>query len=174
MLIERLPVAAVERSLHLHIGETVSVKPLQPIVWISVAPPQVVDLPMNAPRFPAVLDTGFNQTLLIQDRHLNNWGGVNPVDLQIFPGEPARHNDQTWPFLIADIWLHSITSDDPVAVPARPAFCLETQPGILVVSESQRKQRLPVLGMRALAWNRIKLGLMFDGPALGWLTLEST
>jgi hypothetical protein len=41
LLIDRLPVPAAERSLQLPGGESVAIKSLQPIVWISVAPPQV-------------------------------------------------------------------------------------------------------------------------------------
>jgi hypothetical protein len=174
VLLNRISIPAAERLLQLKTGGIVSIKSLQPIVWISVTPPQVIDLPDNSPRFPAVIDTGFNQTLLIQDQHLKEWGGVNPGDLQLFPGETARYGSQTWPFRIADIWLHAIESDNAAVRPIRESYCLETHPGILVVSKSERWQRLPVLGMRALAWNRIKLHLEFESAAMGWLTMETS
>ena len=173
LLIDRLAVPAAERTLPLPSGGSVSIKPLQAVVWISVAPPDVVDLPANALRFPAVIDTGFNQTLLIQDWHLQSWAGVKPADLQTFPGETARYGNQNWPFRIADVWLHASGLSGADSVKADTPYCLETHPGILVVSERQRRQRLPVLGMRALAWNRIHLCLDFDGPSLGWLSVEA-
>lgn len=171
LLIDRLPTPAVERELQLRPGLSVKVKPLQPIVWISLAPPSVLDLPANAPRFPAVIDTGFNQTLLIQDAHLQEWGGVNVGDLETYPGETARYGNQIWHFRMADIWLHSLPENEE---PANEPYCLETHPGILVVADTQRRQRLPILGMRALAWNRINLRLEFDGPNMGWMTLATT
>ena len=171
--INRIPVPRAERSIKLPTGDTIALKSLQPIVWISVAPPQVIDLPPTAPRFPAVIDTGFNQTLLIQDWHLEKWAGVKSADLQVFPGEAARYGNQTWPFRLADIWLQPADLGANLPVVDSEAFCLETHPGILVVRESERRQRLPVLGMRALAWNRVRLTLEFDDPATGWLSLES-
>jgi hypothetical protein len=159
--------------LELPAGGKVSVKPLQPVVWVSVAPPEVVELPIEAPRFPALIDTGFNQALLIQDSHLWLWGGVKPADLQVHPGENARYGDQVWPFRIADIWLHPSGSNDANPVPVAAPYCLETHPGILVVPANERRQRLPILGMRALAWNRIRLQLDFDGPDMGWLSMDT-
>jgi hypothetical protein len=172
-LIDRLPIPSLENSFTLPGGLAVPGKALQPIVWISVAPPHVVDLPGTAPRFPAVIDTGFNQTLLIQDWHLQMWGGVNPADLQVFPGEPAHYGSQAWHFRIGDIWLHpNQPGEAAIAENSRP-FCLEVHPGILIVSEQERRQRLPLLGMRALAWNRLKLRLEFDSPQLGFLSLDT-
>jgi hypothetical protein len=171
LLIDRLPVPAAERLVPLPSGESILIKSLQPVVWVSVAPPQVMDLPANALRFPAVIDTGFNQTLLIQDGHLESWAGVKLSDLQVYPGESARHGNQIWPFRIADIWLHKHGPDG--LTERDPPFCLETHPGILVVAESQRRQRLPVLGMRSLAWNRLRLRLDFEGPTMGLLSLAA-
>lgn len=173
LLIDQLPVPAAERLVPLPSGGSIAIKSLQPVVWISVAAPQVLDLPANSLRFPAVVDTGFNQTLLIQDWHLESWGGVKLSDLQIFPGETARHGNQAWPFRIADIWLHAHPLNPSPAEPSGEPYCLETHPRILVVTESERRQRLPVLGMRALAWNRIRLRLDFDGPTMGLLSLEA-
>jgi hypothetical protein len=53
------------------------------------------------------------------------------------------------------------------------AYCLEAHPGILVVSEHQRRQRLPILGMRALAHNKLKISLEFANPNLGHLTIDT-
>lgn len=99
------------------------------------------------------------------------WGGLDPGNLQAFPGETARYGNQTWPFRIADIWLHSAPPGESAVGMSEIPYCLETHPGILVVSERERKQRLPVLGMRALAWNRATLRLAFDGPMKGYLSL---
>jgi hypothetical protein len=165
-LIDRLPISAVEQTINAPAGGSILIKPLQPIVWISVVPPQIVDLPPTAIRFPAVVDSGFNQTLLIQDQQLRDWAGVDPDSLAVFPGETARYGSQAWSFRIADIWLHPYPAQDSTP------FCLETHPGILVVTEHQRMQRLPVLGLRALAWNRSALRLEFDGPTIGSVTLE--
>lgn len=38
-LIDRLPISSLERTVALPSGGTAVIKPLQPVVWISVAPP---------------------------------------------------------------------------------------------------------------------------------------
>jgi len=173
LIVDRLPVPATERPLAIPGWPSVMSKTLQPIVWISIGRSGVFDLPENAPRIPAVLDTGFNQTLLIQDRHLEDWAGIKLADLPVFPQESATHGTQVWPFRMADVWLHpNVSGRDGAATNERP-FCLEMHPGILVVSPRQRQQRLPVLGTRGLARNRVQTTLEFPTPALGFLSIRA-
>lgn len=155
--------------------EQIRIKPLQPLVWISIAPPSVLELPPLWPRFPAVIDTGFNQTLLMQQHHVQGWAGVSVADLLVFPGEAAGYRGQAWPFYIADIWLHRNISgtQDFGPITTRP-YCLETYPGILIVTPEQREQRLPILGMRALARNRMRLDIEFPAASLGHLSVAAS
>lgn len=171
-VIQRSPVPAAEQTFTLPDRSVIRVGEFQPIVWISVSPPQVISLPTAAPRIPALVDTGFNQTLLIQDLHLLHWCGIDPALLQVAPGTGAKYRDQEWSFRIADIWLHAYPTAPAASQESQP-LCLEAQPGILVVSEQQRRQRLPVLGMRALAWNRAALRLEFESPTMGLLSIDA-
>ena len=57
------------------------------IVWVSITRPYVFD-PSEAPRFPAVLDTGFNESFLIAPRHLREWALLEEFDLP-----PADSNE---------------------------------------------------------------------------------
>lgn len=101
------------------------------------------------------------------------WAQLRAESLEIFPGEIARFETQQWPFRMADIWPHPNVPGDQAIAFDKPAFCLEAHPGILVVSESQRKQTLPIIGMRALARNRLNVLLQFQNPTLGHLTIEA-
>jgi hypothetical protein len=170
-VIRELPVWATAQSHALSSGDVVAIKPFQPIVWISVTSAQDLAVPDGSRRFPAVIDTGFNQTLLIQDTQLRSWAGIDPSGLQLFPQERVQYGALTWSFRIADLWLHPniAASDKPSD---ETPHCLEAFPGILVVNEQERIQRLPVLGMRALAWAKARLALAFDGPTLARLDLH--
>jgi hypothetical protein len=57
-------------------GESIRLKPFQIIVWISVHIEGVEALEPNAPRFPAILDTGNNHTFTITERQLRKWAGI--------------------------------------------------------------------------------------------------
>ncbi len=59
--------------------ERVPIKPYQIIAWFSLTARNVVDLPPQAPRFPAILDIGHNHNFSIQQRHLVEWAGL-PAD----------------------------------------------------------------------------------------------
>lgn len=172
LVINRIPVPGLERNVLLPSGQLIAIRRFQPVVWISISLPAVADLPLSTASFPAVIDTGFNQTLLIQDRHLEQWAGIRAADLRVFPSESAQYGGQVWRFRIADIWLRPNIAGQAEVEPQSPAYCLETHPGILVLSLSEREQRLPVLGMRALARNRVQLTAEFPTPAQGFLSIQ--
>lgn len=174
LLIDRLPIPAEKRSIALPGGEAIDAKPWQALVWISITPPQVLELTRAIPRFPAVLDTGFNQTLLIQDRQLEEWAGIKASELDVFPGESTVYGNQVWQFSMADIWLHANVPGQQEVGPNPATFCLEAFPGILIVSERERQQRLPLLGMRALARNRMQLNIDFPTAASGYLSVSAS
>ena len=85
-------------------GRSIPVKHDQIIVWVSLSEMGQRQLDPNAPRLPAVLDTGCNHAFVIRQRHLVEWageyftwiGGRRRVDCQVhvkpthveFPGDP--------------------------------------------------------------------------------------
>ena len=57
-------------------GVTEQAYPFQIIVWVSVTPVEQFELSANAPRFPAILDTGLNDNFAISPIHLRAWAGI--------------------------------------------------------------------------------------------------
>ena len=68
-----LPFGDTLRVLDVH-GVRVSVFAYEPTVWVSVTRAEVNTLPADAPRFPAVVDTGNTVALNIREEHLTAWG----------------------------------------------------------------------------------------------------
>ncbi|MBW3541613.1 MAG: hypothetical protein KY476_15195 [Planctomycetes bacterium] len=56
-------------------GEPVAIKPEQIVLWISVGAWGRTE-PNGSASFPAILDTGCNHNLLMQERHLVEWAGL--------------------------------------------------------------------------------------------------
>jgi hypothetical protein len=68
------------------LGSALKVLPLEPVVWISLTGPEVMALGEDAPRFPAVVDTGHASSLSIKEEHLEKL--VDPTALPVL-GAPA-------------------------------------------------------------------------------------
>jgi hypothetical protein len=131
-------------------GRSIVVKPEQIVLWISVAEWGVSAPQANAPRFPAILDTGCNHNLVLQERHLVEWAGIRVAYLQ--PLGAVRVSGRRATRLAAHVWVHrnrNGTRDE--LLPSTP-FLLEMPVGIAVVPESTTAApfpRLPLLGLRA-------------------------
>jgi hypothetical protein len=111
-------------------GTPLKVLPLEPVVWISLTSPEVTALPEDAPRFPAVVDTGQAGSLSIKQEHLDKL-----VDLAALPvlGAPAAliyadGRRASLPRYQARVWLHGFRPD-PTRQP-RP-LRLPTRDGII-------------------------------------------
>jgi hypothetical protein len=123
----------------------------QPVVWLSISPRNVILLPSVWPRFPAVVDTGFNGTVLLGDQQLREWAGVNPRQLAVMTGGGAvwRIDGLRVPALQATVWLHpnrpgqrELSEGEPLAL--YPSF------GILVTPPAATQRRLPLIGTELL------------------------
>lgn len=132
-VIDRLPFYEDRSTLHLppHLrDETIVVQRFQIIVWASIAQRELGSLDSRTPRFPVVLDTGYNHNLLISEDQLRRWACV---DLRSLPHVGTIHPwGQRTPVLAADVWLHRNvprTRDEPR--PDSP-HCLELDNGIAV------------------------------------------
>ena len=55
------------------------VKPYQIVVQVSIADQSTIDLPQDAPRFPAILDTGNNHNFAIRQGHFGRWAPHDPA-----------------------------------------------------------------------------------------------
>ena len=61
--------------------ERIPIKPYQIVVWVSVTARAVIELPRDAPRFPAVLDTGHSHNFSIQDKQLTQGAALEVATL---------------------------------------------------------------------------------------------
>jgi len=59
-------------------GRSFFVKRDQIIVWVSIAEQGMLRLDPRVPCFPAILDSGCNYNLLINEQHLTAWAGIQP------------------------------------------------------------------------------------------------
>jgi hypothetical protein len=129
------------------LGTALEVLPLEPVVWISLTSPDMTALHEDAPRFPAVVDTGHASSLSIKEEHLGKL-----VDLMALPslGAPAAlvyadGRRASLPRYQARVWLHGFHPD-----PARQPLPLRlpTRDGIICYRTALRA-RGPVV----LRWN---------------------
>ncbi len=141
-------------------GSSIVVARRQIIVWVSLSPLGFDECPAWAYSFPAVLDTGFNHGLLLQQMHFQTWTGhdLTPSDfravgrLSVYGAHATLHE--------ADLWLHPNVRGRRDDLARRPPFRLSLELGA-AVSPLADKPRLPLLGMLAIRRNGLKL--LIDG-----------
>jgi hypothetical protein len=134
-------------------GSQVALHAGQAIVWMSVTARNVVILPTDWPRFPAVLDTGFNGNLLISERQLRNWARIDVADLvPLLPETMVRRRVGQQPVTSyqATLWLHRIDPANPAGVGPLPPVALYPSGGVLVLPPSLAESRLPLIGTELL------------------------
>lgn len=137
-------------------GQSVRVYPLQIIVWISISEKGLLSHAPDTLKFPAVLDTGCNHNLVIQDEHLMRWAGIHSQYLPRRRG--TRVYGEVVPQLAANVWLHPNVSRSRDELTNSGAFPLHLFPGIAVIPKHMGlRPRLPLLGMRALRAGKVQL-----------------
>ncbi len=138
-------------------GEQVRLRPFQIIVWVSVHMKGVADLEPNAPRFPAILDTGNNFTFTITERQLVRWAGIRPGLLRLLG--PVVLNDIEMERRAANVWIHSNRRGQRHALKPSASYRLELDRGLAIYPDDARRPgpRLPLLGVRALDDNSLDL-----------------
>jgi hypothetical protein len=90
-----------QRTLRVPGGPVVTIKHHQIIVWVSITQAGLAEFPPRAPRFPAVLDTGFNDTFLLQEQQFTAWAGLSAHDFDVLDSLMAY--DCQVPMLDADV-----------------------------------------------------------------------
>jgi hypothetical protein len=100
-ILRRLPFRDVPSTVEV-VGETVEVRAYQIIVWVSLGVGGV--LGAEAPRFPAVLDTGHSHNVSLQEHQLDHWAGL-PLETLERLGT-ILVNRQEVPLGEADLWIH--------------------------------------------------------------------
>jgi hypothetical protein len=147
-------------------------KPFQLVIWISLSARGTLQLPANAPRLPAILDTGHNHNLSLREEQLVRAG--LPPEAWEWRGASLKIRDSSsveWdiPRLLVDVWLHSNLARFkhhplPIRLGAHGAACYPAQGPVL-------GPRLPVVGMRAFCLASLALELLCH-PQGGVLNLR--
>jgi hypothetical protein len=137
------------------------VKPFQIVVWVGIATREGISR-----MFPAFLDTGHNETFSISEEKLRAWTGIDYRRLRLLPG--VRIGKQLLPRCDADMVIYRNVPRTN-AVSTIPPFRLSTPSGI-IIQHPDTATRLPILGMRGLVENELKL--VIDGKRKE-LTLKS-
>jgi hypothetical protein len=163
-ILDRLPISEVGWLVSTPDGEE-EVKSYQIVLQISIAARTVLELPEDAPRIPAILDTGNNHNYAIRKEHVEQWTSLST---------PQKGWIEVGGFLVplraANIWIHpnQAGSTDPNG---QTPFLLTIKEGIALYPPNvPNPARLPILGLRAIIQDR--LNLTIDG-ATREVTLES-
>lgn len=132
------------------------VKPYQIIVWVSLAARRTIASAHGLPRFPAVLDTGNNHNFAIRRQHLERW-----AKLALSDRGRVRISGHSVPLMAGQIW--AFPNEPGSAIPSdRSPLRLKVPEGIIVYPEDvPNPARLPILGLRAIVRNDLKL--VIDG-----------
>ncbi|MBI1900088.1 MAG: hypothetical protein HYS13_03090 [Planctomycetia bacterium] len=132
--------------------------PRQIVFWVSLRA-EASDVPPDQSRyFPAVFDTGFNDSFLIQPVHLQRWALVEPTALPhvsnlLLPNRDSRGRRRTASVLRADLWIHpNVPGSHKNLLPVEP-FRIELANGVAVVPQDLNYPRLPLLGLRIFESN---------------------
>jgi hypothetical protein len=168
-VLDQLPYAD-ERGMVVVAGEQVPVLAHQVIVWVSVSPKGVPRLGADAPRLPAILDTGNSFGFSIAEDQLVRWGGLRPELLKILG--PVLVNNRSLNRHAADVWLHRNRRKRRDAFRAEPPFRLELRDGIAIYPTDPRlpAPRLPLLGLRAIDENGLRCTINGSGHTVSMST----
>ena len=108
---------------------------------------------------PAILDTGFNRILEIDEWHLVKWAGLRKEHLKPI-AKDRLHEGKKYDVCAANIWLHRTPYAGPRRPPARSPLLLKNSPQVRVMAPMGKPNpRLPLLGLTALIANNLQVFL---------------
>jgi hypothetical protein len=137
-------------------SESHTVREDQIIVWLSLSVRAQSEWVASIPRFPAVLDTGNSHHLFIHEGFLRRWSGVAKETLHAVPKRSRR--DPLLVERLARVWIHCNLPGQRDEFRDVPPILLERSTTIMVCPENHAKAtRLPVLGLRAILANRLRV-----------------
>lgn len=172
-LIRKLPFDE-KRTIVRVAGQEVLILPRQIIVWVSIDSRDTASIGTDAPRFPAILDNGYNEEFLIRQEQLLRWTRL-PLHRLRAIGLQEIHGQKV-PVFPASLWLHRNQPGLRDEFSARPPFRLPLDEGVAVCPAGmQNAPRLPLLGMRALRRSRLQLHVDYNACHISirtttWLT----
>jgi hypothetical protein len=163
-VLDRLPIFEQSWSVPTPDGEE-EVKPYQIIIAVSITTGNIKELPEDALRIPAILDTGNNHNFAMRERQLE-WS-VSPALPRM---GHVRVNGLIVPLLSAKIWIHPNRKGTVEPSGGAPLNLVAMEGIIVYPHHIPNPARLPILGLRAIIRNGLKLTI--DG-APRELTMES-
>jgi hypothetical protein len=117
--------------------------------------------PQGVVTLPAILDTGFNRTLEIDEGHLVRWAGLRKEHLEL-AAKDRSHEGRKYDLYEANIWLHRTPYTGPRTPPAQSPLLLENSRQVRVMAPMGKPNpRLPLLGLMALIKNNVQV--LIDG-----------
>jgi hypothetical protein len=155
-ILDRLPIAEARREVEVG-GRRVKLRPYQIVIQVSILDTHEWD--SRAPIFPALVDSGNNLNFSIQAAHLTRWAGIHPRSLK--HRGSVREGDRFPSLHTAGVWIHR---NEPGRRDLRgaPPYPLQLPEGIAIYpSDESDYPRLPLLGLRAILKNNLKL--IMDG-----------
>lgn len=151
-ILDRLPFASEPRVFDVH-RERLRIKPFQIVVQLSISGPWEWD-PV-ASIIPVLLDTGNNHNFSIQQNQLIGWAGVHPQSLPLLGA--MREGGRSLSLRYANAWIHR-NQPGHIDLKGGEPFLLAMNEGIAVYpDDGSNYPRLPVLGLRAIVKNNLKL-----------------
>jgi hypothetical protein len=152
--IARVPLVGADRVVSPG-GVDVALRAYQAVVWVRLVTWVGPSLPDAVP-FPAVVDTGNNNSFLIPGPFFRAWARVDYRDLR--PGRSVRVNGLPLKFYGLNLDLLRFHNGEPTT---RVAAHLQTDQGVMIIPDALVPSfpRLPVLGVRCLTVNRVTFTL---------------
>jgi hypothetical protein len=128
------------------------------ILWVSVTAIDQLTLPPDSPRFPAVLDTGFNDSFLMQSAQLTAWGPSEITTAIYRNGSALAVGGETIDLWDVAVWLHPNLPGSRSPGDSGGAYPLELPNWIALTPTSSRVSPvLPLLGMLAIRFCNLRV-----------------
>jgi hypothetical protein len=146
-------------STYEDVFETIAVQPPKMIVGISITVSEEQSFPRGVWTVPAVIDTGFNGGLAINELTLGKWAGVKKEYLTVAPRQKLDDGREFDP-CYGNVWLHKSAYKSPSSKHYESPLLLEKLGAIHVMVSKDDEPcwpRLPVLGLRALLNQNLQL-----------------
>jgi hypothetical protein len=143
----------------------------QIILWATLSASVLSVPPADPPLFPVVLDTGFNNTFLMQQRQAEVW--VTPAIFATFPA-PRRWlqiGRERIPYWNLALWIYPNVPGTRIPDTASSPTWINLPQGVLLTPPgSAATKEKPLLGLRAIRFNG--LSLRIDGQR-GTVSLDA-
>ena len=151
------------QSLETSSGWIADIHPPKLIVGLSLTLDTELSFPRGVRAFPAILDTGLNRTLEIDERHLTEWSDYDESWLVAIEGGQTLKDKESsvsdYYVSNAHIWLHRTPYENPSKLATKSPVLLKRslQVRVMAPKTAHPWPPLPLLGLEALTANDLQL-----------------